>query len=327
MKKVFFHVVKSVKGGCGKSTYSFLLAEHLRRKHQNTAIYIVDLDICGTSWETDYMNSKSVINYITHDKNIIYVNDIVKCYRNIDNRIVWLDLDGAKVVSGETQEGTEKIKICISDPKRNKELSTYEVDLFENAISYLIEQTVKKESKNDIHFIFDMPPSSERHAEQVFRGLILDQRMKSILKDVNAYYEVDLYLLSVLDVAHIQSNIDYLKYVYTTHSITDYQNELNSEERLKVLFVINDVAGIIEEYDEAVTMPINTFILNNIANLKLKNLGKVTLNHMNIPHKRRALIEEMTPNLKPAKDYAKIEEVIGDHTCFSITGSTRIMLK
>lgn len=48
---------------------------------------------------------------------------------------------------------------------------------------------------------------------------------------------------------------------------------------------------------------------------------------MNIPHKRRALREEMTPNLPPPTDYAQINGVIDEHKYFSITDTTRITPK
>ena len=45
---VRFHVVNSVKGGCGKSTFSLYLANHLTAMGHKTVI--IDLDIGGSTW-------------------------------------------------------------------------------------------------------------------------------------------------------------------------------------------------------------------------------------------------------------------------------------
>ncbi len=49
---VRFHVVNSVKGGCGKSTFSLYLANYLTaQKHK---VVIIDLDIGGSTWYRDF---------------------------------------------------------------------------------------------------------------------------------------------------------------------------------------------------------------------------------------------------------------------------------
>ena len=52
-KRIIFDVINSVKGGSGKSTFSLLLAAYFASK-KDTAAYIIDLDLRGTSGENNY---------------------------------------------------------------------------------------------------------------------------------------------------------------------------------------------------------------------------------------------------------------------------------
>ena len=53
VKKIVFHIVNSIKGGSGKSTVSFFLADHFNKREDCKAV-IIDLDINGSSWINDH---------------------------------------------------------------------------------------------------------------------------------------------------------------------------------------------------------------------------------------------------------------------------------
>ena len=77
--KIKFHVVNSIKGGAGKSTFALMLANYLIKEKKETA-YIVDLDLQGSSWEEDFGSflqykplpkDKSVDTEISVSENIV----------------------------------------------------------------------------------------------------------------------------------------------------------------------------------------------------------------------------------------------------------------
>lgn len=269
--KYVFHIVNSVKGGCGKSTFSLLLGEYWRKKGFPT--YIIDLDICGTSWELEYRVGIKEDSYLISNDSI-YINDVIENYRNANNRNVWhrinfeevfyksdrassfmvCDTDSKDDLIKSHQKVTieympehsdNPLNICIADPNRNNSLDSYELDLFENAVKHLIETNIIDiHSNNDkqVHIILDMPPSNEKHAERVLNNWLLSQKFAHSHNN----YIVQLYLMSTMDRAHMYSNLDYLIKLLNKHSITDCTDMLIKNDRLRVKFVLNDILSAID---------------------------------------------------------------------------------
>lgn len=201
------HIVDSVKGGSGKSTFALKLAAALKledEKHKHTTEksrtikpIIVDLDIMGTSWFSTFGNS------ISENKNsayIIYLNDLVldwNYYRtmNFINEIkirnsLSKEVEISVVVCSNEQSAKEKFK--IDDQSKSQSI---EYDVFCGRIIKLMEYLKDKEYTD---IILDMPPNSEPYSNSI---------LKHCLK--NTKDNINLYMIASTDISHIEANINW----------------------------------------------------------------------------------------------------------------------
>lgn len=239
-KKVIFHVINSVKGGSGKSTFSLLLANHFIRNKQQTA-YIIDLDLHGTSWEKNYY--KFFDDTVGQKK--VYLNDLMY---DFSNNITQEFIRNLRVSNknDETHTVPDKwsIPVCVSNPNQ-RGIDEVELDLFENAIYKLINRIIERESGNDseyLHIIFDMPPSKEKHSEKILSHLLLDK--SSYLNKRFPYY-VCLYMISAISPAHIELNLEYVRSMFKDKSysstIMDFINRKDKHSYFHLCLILNDV--------------------------------------------------------------------------------------
>ncbi|MBQ9535483.1 MAG: ParA family protein [Clostridia bacterium] len=230
-KNVTFHVVNSVKGGSGKSTVSLFLAAAHAQNPQN-AVYIIDLDLRGTSWEHNY------IQRLDEDtaKDIPYINNLMYNMHDTPNPFVELPLS-IEPAAGDYEECS--VNLCRINPDAENNIDELAVDLFEDAIFRIIKKIYTDNSNKgkDVHIILDMPPSYEMHAERILRNLLLD--MKSSLqrladeeyKDVFEPYKVELIMLSALDYAHINQNTNYIRRLFRQQSMSSNLNEFIKKDK------------------------------------------------------------------------------------------------
>lgn len=232
------HVVNSVKGGCGKSTFCLFLENYFIEKSisekRDIKPIIIDLDLCGSTW---YRNNKEFIK--NGGNNVKFINDLIDDFnRYVKQEHVFrlkekiLTYDG---VSGEERE----LDFILADPDRAGRIKDEEIDLFENSIYKLIKSLVDC-GKTDI--IFDMPPGYEEYTERIVKHLLFDLSSplykEYIDKTTNkTEYDVKMYMLSCLDGAII-SNIKYINDFYTEASYSTATENLKFAD---IQFIINDV--------------------------------------------------------------------------------------
>ena len=240
--KVFFHVINSVKGGSGKSTFSLLLANYYSHC-KSEAAYIIDLDIQGTSWK------KNFNQFFENDagEEPIYINDLMYDFSNgITKNFIW----NLKICSKNEPPYVPcwTIPLCIANPTNN-DINEVELDLFENAIRKLIVHLIQKETaKNSeiIHIVFDMPPSKEKHAERILNHLLLDNKIH--FKDLHSGY-VCLYMISAITPAHIELNVEYIKNLVLNRSysniIVDLINSDSDKGGFQLFAIANDTSGVL----------------------------------------------------------------------------------
>ena len=258
----YFHIVNSVKGGSGKSTFALLLADHFIRKKQPT--YVIDLDVCGTSWETDFED------FFIKKEVPCYVNELMYQYcTNGFKQDIWNEL---KITDKTFNE--RSLKICLaSAPKHNESFDKSEAELLENATYQIILASINDVLSSHptedvaIHIILDLPPSHEQTVEQICQHLLFDQssRLKQYFFDKNKNihkfadknkdadkdnleyiykYKVQFYMLTPADQpSALEKNIDYIqnllwkKRKYSSNILSfDESDEL----QFKICFVLND---------------------------------------------------------------------------------------
>ena len=249
--KIVFDVMNSVKGGSGKSTLSLLLAAY-HAFRPNTVTYIIDLDIRGTSWKINY-GDYLLPKVQAH----VFVNDLMYDYKRKAGQELFTKIN-VKTGKGETAF----IYLSMGDPNIGKNIGQPDVeeDLFENAVYCLIDRIYSQHSNTDkeeeIHVIFDMPPSYDRNAERILKHLILDvdsTLYQNAQKPSGKYtnfdkYKVNLFMVSGLTPAHIILNRDYVKDFFqkVNYSSALMQFLEPADRRFHLFFIGNDTSGIVD---------------------------------------------------------------------------------
>lgn len=269
--KVIFDVVNSVKGGSGKSTISLLLASYFASQ-KNTAAYIIDLDLRGTSWVNNYIQylkredgEPIVTGGDYKEPKIVYINDLMNNFGAYKDQGLFVQLtteyDGSTSGSfAQTKPGT--FYLCIGKPSVSEDIDDLKTDLFENAVFHIIDQIYDSHCQSDsvikeIHVILDMPPSYERHAERILKRLLPDVESQLYKKVKNANsggkyeafypYMVNLYMISAWSPAHIKLNIGYIKNLFNKQVYSSALNDLVRNGRFCVRFIGNDTTNAIDD--------------------------------------------------------------------------------
>ena len=251
MEEIFmlnFHVVNSVKGGCGKTTVSLYLANYLR-KQANRYPVIIDLDICGSTW---YSNN---INYIKdNDKgSITFLNDL---FYNFEKNSGKNYLTGLNVKDdSETDELLKQLKVVMVAPDKLTSMDDETLDIIENTIFQLVYQLSStqynaegKREKEITDIIFDLPPGYEKHSERTVRHLLMNLRSPLYKKLNDLKYEIYLYMVSTLNQAAFNAN---LKYVYNLFENPQYSMDNSILKKKNIIFILNDINDILSNLTRA----------------------------------------------------------------------------
>lgn len=274
------HVVNSVKGGCGKSTFCLFLENYLLEKQENYTKeidedkkknlvnhnpIIIDLDLSGSSW---YRNNKEFLEI----KDVKFIDDLIEDFnRNIKQEYIFSIKEGITDMGGEG--GNERVlkrrtlEIVMADPDRAGSIKDEELDLFENSICRLIQALVDK-GKTDI--ILDMPPGYEDYTERIVKHLLFDlssplYKKYVIPKSNKTEYEVKIYMLSGIDGA-MEGNAKYIKDFHIKANYSAATENLSADN---IYFVINDILNVYK------TLEGREPDYNNLKNLVHKNLSSI----------------------------------------------------
>lgn len=250
--KPFFDVINSVKGGSGKSTFSLFLAA-CHALQPNTRVYVIDLDLRGTSWEKNY--STCIRNIDPGRRGFPHINDLLWDFDACETRQPFISLPVSVQSPGTERE--VNVKLCMSKPGFQENIDEVEVDLFENAIFHLIqvifaEVAAENADVEQLRIIFDMPPSYEKHAEQVLKHMLLSTNSELYKKAfANAWpgfetYTVNLYMIAALSQAHIDQNELYIERSINQRQYSSAMYDLIRHDggcRFFLRFIGNDVTG------------------------------------------------------------------------------------
>ena len=258
------HIIDSVKGGSGKSTFALKLATALKPlpievKEKKSKPIIVDLDIMGTSWFCSFENMMTKSDNSAYPN--IFLNDLVMDWNHyksmsfIRQLSVNMNLPGEETITidiipcSSEQSAKEKFKIDDEDKSRS-----IQYDVFRSRIVKLIEYL---ETKEYTDIILDMPPNSEPYSNSILKQCLKEQE-----------YNVNLYMVASTDVGHIESNINWYKNFiesYDSQRVTTVREKpfRKSKERFgdkdvtslswykrnpqKLFFVLNDIFDYVDE--------------------------------------------------------------------------------
>lgn len=199
LSKLHIHIVDSVKGGSGKSTFSTKLCYSLIE--QNKKACIVDLDLMGTSWYHLYQNAITLNNY-ANDKRMVFLNDLVNDFEYYKTMIYDHKIDFVRTIDGK--QLSIPVIFCNPSPKAKKHFKitdkAHTVDVsfsfFKNVVFKLL---LELQEKDYTHIIFDMPPNSDPYS-----NLILDSCLM-----VDKKFKTSLYMVSNMNQAHVKSTFEW----------------------------------------------------------------------------------------------------------------------
>ncbi len=238
---VRFHIVNSVKGGCGKSTFSLYLANYLHEEKATPVI--IDLDICGSTW---YGNNE---NFIRDEGKCYFINDMFYNAKEcLESKHIF------KLNILDSTHTDSSLSVIMADSNRLTSMSDETLDLLENVVFKLVKELCNlqydmiqknkldklKEPVTDI--IFDMPPGYEKHSEQIIRHLIMDMESK-LYNKLHFNPKVYVYMLSNVNEATFRAN---LKYVVDLFSNAKFSMNTDIIKQENIFFILNDINGIIE---------------------------------------------------------------------------------
>lgn len=256
-KKLNIHIVDSVKGGSGKSTFSAKLCAFLSLD-EDVNPCVIDLDLLGTSWK--YIFGNSIEDSSSGSKKKwFYLNDLVKDYDYYIKTIFTQEINFNNVL-GSNPSDTHKFKAIFSNPNPNAK-NEYRIsdnqytpnisyDVFCNVVLDLID-FLGDDGYTDI--VLDMPPNSDPYSDKVLHYCLKPQFK----------HNTSLYMVSSTNIAHIMSTFDwYSDFVKDTKSshfaiaknlLKDYSLEKKQDwfenSQFKFFFVFNQTRILKTEKD------------------------------------------------------------------------------
>ncbi len=237
--KLKIHIVDSVKGGSGKSTFSTKLALRLKSEHKNPCI--VDLDLLGTSWCHIYANFSNI-----HDRNrFVFLNDLINDFEYYQGLEYLNEIKFSYNVN--EQPVAIPVIFCNPDPRAKKLFKATEDNGLTNVTYSFFFEGIQKivkllADRGFTDIIFDMPPNSEQYSDGVLNYYL------KISRKVDAY----LYMVSSLNLAHIMSTFDwysdFFKKSFSSKHVTvlPHHSGVSTEgNNAKHNFIFNDVNNIV----------------------------------------------------------------------------------
>lgn len=233
MSDYTFNFINSVKGGCGKTTFSILLMHYFAFLNQKKSIekkgLLLDMDLRGTALQ--YLITGNAKEKMEEEK---YLHTV------IDHSI-----SSSKSVSTIKVDDKYEWNILFSSPDPNVKalynlsskagyFPTMQQSVFKDGMIRFLKQIRRQEKYS--YLIFDMPPSSEGFSEVALRSVLDDMEEKDkekrrVLKDKD---NVNLFFLTSLDAAQVRATaMEIHHFLVSTETIGNY----------RIFIVFNDIFG------------------------------------------------------------------------------------
>ena len=315
-----FDVVNSVKGGSGKSFFALQLAAYHTLKGR--AAYIIDLDLRGTSWETNYgkyiippdpTKGKTIEAWETGGHDYPYIDRLMWHYENYKSSGIWSKIKVQQFnnpVPDNYGESNHEVLLCFAETGNHRKVDLLEEDLFENTIFQIIRDIRIDEEKTDrdVHIILDMPPSYEKHAERILSHLLLSTNSPFEDMDEAFCYSITLFMMSTIAPAHFMQNALYVRSLFEDRQFSSKIVKELKNVSLRIQPVVNDVTDAIITIPETGRNQIIAIINDKCQEIWNKPMvGCVDLKDYVEPTER---IEHI-PSLDSIKGYYKDSELNG----------------
>ncbi len=153
-----YNLVNSVKGGCGKTTFSIWLSYYLgmpeEKKVEQTIL--VDMDLLGTSMQSAFFGTKEMSDEYA------FVNEIFegdnKCPKPFVHKI---KLDNGQIMNVIFSSTRMEDRIKFKSGDYSSYTPIVKHSIFRSGLKELIEENQQWFGREVKHFVFDMPPNSD----------------------------------------------------------------------------------------------------------------------------------------------------------------------
>lgn len=237
-----YHIIDSVKGGCGKSTFAIMLAAAINTyreededgnilQDQKRPVCLFDMDLQGTSMAYLLFGKNWKKNRKLPSKMDIYLNEKIERSdakgKNFIKKVVWgIDQDGdlGNKTSDDNQGLQPEFYVAVSSPSQEdkdqykpKSSQNYSPGVSYGKFRYGLSRLLTPENLNEElkekleHVILDMPPNSDGYSDAV-TDFLLDGK-RNVLKDKDT---CDYFLMVTGDLAHRQATLEWLN-VFLSH--------------------------------------------------------------------------------------------------------------
>lgn len=209
-----YHIIDSIKGGCGKTTFAIMLTEYLERKYKEKGesdlekrehACLLDLDFVGTGMIDLFFSVDQKKEYL---KDHIYLTDRIRGFQVEDQQYIYpFPICGRTInISFGDPDFKTKEKFRFSSKYNYTTVIGY--GIFRSGIKSVLKKgALEQQIKGKVSsVVMDMSPGLDAYSESV-KDSIFDKDYSSFLneKDRRNYY-----LMVGMDSSHLCSAKDYL---------------------------------------------------------------------------------------------------------------------
>lgn len=244
--KTVYNIVDSIKGGCGKTTFSVLLSLVMDERAKKAAVgagtenikgaCLIDMDIQGTALKYLLYGEKE-----KEDEQTIYLNERVSSFEEDEkNYIKEFRLKNSAygfdvIMCNPKQKEKDKYR-SLATQNYSPEImcSTFRVGFLD-----MIKNVQKSKSFCYENIVFDMPPNSDGYSDAVYDCILDGEREKTVLHEGDL---CNVFIVQTMDKSQRSASIDYAL------SLIREKNHINLN---KIFFVFNDFLSFqMEDVDE-----------------------------------------------------------------------------
>lgn len=232
-----FNFINSIKGGCGKTTFSIFLAKYLRTVGQDCLI--LDMDFQGTAMEILFNGEvkKDSCSYK-------YLNDAVREGKEVGAYIagnhITKDICIDTVFADSGVKAKEKLRVSSK--------TGYSPVIQYNVFKGGLQKFLKKFKDTEyMHFILDMPPNADGFSRTALECVMENKYGVREKKDL-----VNLFFVSGIELGQVEQTIEEVnellinKDVYFDNLFIVLNDNIIRKEIKKDI-----ISGIIEKFDRA----------------------------------------------------------------------------
>ncbi len=294
-----YHIIDSIKGGCGKTTFSIMLTEYLSRKiekntdNEKDQVCLLDMDFLGTGlFNLFYDNIGKDDNFEKVRKDFLvsncFINDKIRGGSDVFGKkyIVDIEVEGKKFFIAFGNPGYDAKETYLQAIKNTSAMGLNFATIRAGLKKVLKDEELKKQFPNNPrHIVVDLAPCNDSYSQAV-KDIFFDRTESNyIIKESKINY----YLMSGMDSSHLYNTYSYLV------------NMLKRDGKLanNYYIVFNDIAGKVADknaYDSRI---------NNIFKRLKSNLGYCPDNIHFLVLNYYAEYQKFLMNLEPLNDAGK----------------------